>query len=69
MMYHSRQFLKSVAVSQRTNGVRQVAKAAQRVLLVAPSQMGMFMVASQRGSDKLFASYQMKHFSSSLPAH
>ena len=54
MMYHSRQFIKqAVTVSQRTTGVRQVAKAAQRIMLVGASphqQMGMFTVNNSHSS-------------------
>ena len=69
MMYHSRQFLKSVALTQKSNGVRQVAKAAQRVMLVSSNQMGMFMVNQK--NENLYNKFQMvqtRQFSS-LPAH
>ena len=75
MMYHSRQFIKqAVTVSQRTTGVRQVAKAAQRIMLVGGGssphqQMGMFTVNNSHSSGYKMVMQQSAVRQFSLPAH
>ncbi len=70
MMYHSRHFLKQVVAN--TNGVRQVAAAAQRVTLVPAANMSFFVMnKNSQDNGKVFAmnQFQMRQFSGSLPAH
>ena len=73
MMYHSRQFIKqAVTVSQRTTGVRQVAKAAQKIMLVGASphqQKGMFTVNNSHSSGYKMVMQQSAVRQFSFPAH